>query len=209
MVASVLVNATAESAIGEDRRAHERVKVALFGRCLLPNGMELPCQITEISAGDMQMFTAHQPQEGERVIAYIDHIGRIEGDACRITEVGFAMEIEASPRKREKLLARIEWLKAHKHFGVEDARAHQRMEPSNKNSVMTLEDGRTYPVEIMDISISGAAFTSPVKPALESTVALAGMKGRVVRHFLDGLAIEFHSIREKRHLFDRIDNPNG
>lgn len=202
------MNATAENAFGDDRRSHERVKVALFGRCLLPNGMELPCQITEISPGDLQMFSAHQPNEGERVIAYVDHLGRLEGDAVRVTEIGFAMEIEASTRKREKLAARIEWLSAHRHFGVEDARAHERMEPSNKNSVMTLGDGRTYPVEIIDISISGAAFTSPVKPALDTVVALAGMKGRVVRHFVEGLAIEFLSIREKRHLFEKLESPN-
>ncbi|MGI9354978.1 MAG: PilZ domain-containing protein [Rhizobiaceae bacterium] len=203
------MNATAENASGEERRTYERVKVALFGRCLLPNGMELPCQITEISPGDLQMFTAHQPHEGERVITYVDHVGRLEGDAVRVTEIGFAMEIEASPRKREKLAARIEWLQAHKHFGVEDARAHERMEPSNKNSVITLGDGRTYPVEIIDISISGAAFSSPVKPALESVIALAGMKGRVVRHFVEGLAIEFLSIREKRHLFDKLDKADN
>jgi len=204
-----IVNATAENAPNDDRRSYERAKVALFGRCLLPNGMELPCQITEISPGDLQMFSAHQPSEGERVIAYVDHLGRLEGDAVRVTQIGFAMEIEASPRKREKIAARIEWLQAHKHFGVEDARAHERMEPSNKNSVMTLADGRTYPVEIIDISISGSAFTSPVKPALESVVALAGMKGRVVRHFVEGLAIEFLSIREKRHLFDKLDAPDS
>ncbi|MDD9910604.1 MAG: PilZ domain-containing protein [Ahrensia sp.] len=175
--------------------------VALFGRCLLPGGLELPCQITQISPYNLKMFSASQPDRGEHIIVYVDHVGRLEGHARDIAGNGFAMDIDATMRKRERLASRIDWLRAHEHFGVEDARAHQRIEPKNKNSVMSLEDKRNYPVEIIDISISGAALSTPVKPKIGAVVDLAGMKGKVVRHFAEGIAIEFHSQRKRHSLF--------
>jgi hypothetical protein len=42
---------------------------------------------------------------GERVIAYVDHLGRLEGKIARLFQNGFAMTISATARKRDKLAA--------------------------------------------------------------------------------------------------------
>jgi hypothetical protein len=62
-------------------------------------------------------------------------------------------------------------------------------------SVLHLLDGRQYPCRIIDLSLSGAALEIEVKPAVGMQVTLGTMRGQVVRHFEDGLAVEFAVIQ--------------
>ncbi|MEE9375165.1 MAG: PilZ domain-containing protein [Rhizobiaceae bacterium] len=185
------MNAVLASNQDTDRRAYERLEVAIFGRALLENTLEIPCQATSISPGEVAVVAAHKPVIGEHVIMYLDHIGRLDGKVVNLFDSGFAMTISGTARKREKLSARIEWLKAHNEFGLEDHRRHERITPRNINSEIKLTDGRAYPIEIIDISLSGAAVKTEVKPAIGSQITLSGMQGQVVRHFAEGVAIEF------------------
>ncbi len=184
----------------EERRTWERVPVAIFGRCQLANKLEIPCQAVSISPGDISVIAAHMPTMSEKIIIYLDHVGRLEGNVIRFIENGFATSITATPRKREKLAARIEWLKARQEFGTRDDRRHERIIPRNTNSEIRLDDGRTYPIKIIDISLSGAAIESDVRPAMGSAISLGGMQGRVVRHFEEGIAIEFAALQAANNL---------
>jgi hypothetical protein len=59
-------------------------------------------------------------------------------------------------------------------------------------STIQLADGRSaINCRIIDLSLSGAAVELDVKPALGTHVTLGTMRGQVVRHFEDGIAIEF------------------
>jgi hypothetical protein len=57
--------------------------------------------------------------------------------------------------------------------------------------VLHLLDGRQYPCRIIDLSLSGAAIEIEVKPAVGVQVTLGTMRGQIVRHFEEGVAIEF------------------
>ncbi|MEM9733797.1 MAG: PilZ domain-containing protein [Pseudomonadota bacterium] len=179
-----------------ERRAHERLPVTLLGRALMPNGLEISCQATDISPGDVGLVAAFAPRLNDEIVVYLDHVGRLSGHVARVYEAGFALKLDVTPRKKEKLEARIEWLRAHEHFGVEDQRSHKRMEPRQDNTQIILPDGRKYDVEIIDISISGAAVQSTVRPAIGTRLSVAGMTGIVVRHFTEGMAIEFDTTAE-------------
>ncbi len=174
-----------------ERRAYERVPINVFGRCLLSNKLEIPCQAINMSPGDIGIVAAHSPQVGETVIIYLDHIGRLEATVTRLFEGGFGAVLECTARKKEKLAASIEWVRAHAEFGVENSRKHERFEPAQRNAGFQLEDGRTYPVNIIDISLSGAALETQVKPAIGTRLTFSGLQGRVVRHLDEGIAIEF------------------
>jgi c-di-GMP-binding flagellar brake protein YcgR len=65
-----------------------------------------------------------------------------------------------------------------------------------RHSSILLEDGRRYNCKITDISLSGAAVEIDVRPALGTPVTLGRMRARVVRHFPDGIAVEFASVQE-------------
>ena len=62
---------------------------------------------------------------------------------------------------------------------------------------MTLDDGRQYRCRIIDLSVSGAAIEINVRPAIGTQVTLGNMRGQVVRHFEDGIAIEFAVVQRR------------
>ena len=75
----------------EERRRFQRVKVHLLGRYMLPDRREFPCQIINMSPGGLALLAPGIGNVGDRVIAYLDHIGRVEGKITRIIDNGFAM----------------------------------------------------------------------------------------------------------------------
>ncbi|WP_442864916.1 PilZ domain-containing protein [Bosea sp. NBC_00550] len=72
---------------------------------MLTPRQEATCRAVDMSPGGLSLETAVQVRPGERIVAYIDEIGRIEGLVARTTRTGFAMTINATGRKRDKLAA--------------------------------------------------------------------------------------------------------
>ena len=178
-----------------ERRYFQRVRIKVYGRFMLEDRSEHPCQVIDMSPGNALLRADRVGELGERIIAYIDHIGRIEGVVTRVTDDGFAMTIIASERKKDKLAAQLTWL-ANKHeLDLPEDRRHDRMSPRNPISVLRLTDGRQYQCRIVDLSLSGAAVEIDVRPALGTPVTLGTMRGRVVRHFEDGIAVEFAAVQ--------------
>ncbi|WLR98530.1 PilZ domain-containing protein [Shinella sumterensis] len=183
-----------------DQRNFQRVSVNLSGRLMTANHDEYDCTVLDMSPGDANFICAARPRMGERIIAYIDHLGRIEGNVALLNDIGFAIQLTATDRKREKLAAQLTWI-ANKHeLGLPEDRRHDRLTPRNTRTELTLDDGRRYPCRIIDLSLSGAAIDIEVRPALGTPVQLGSMKGRVVRHFQEGVAIEFSSVQSKEAL---------
>jgi len=183
-----------------ERRNFQRVRVKIYGRFMLEDRSEYPCQVLDMSPGNVLLRADRVGQPGEKVIAYIDHIGRIEGVVTRTQADGFAMTIVASDRKKDKLAAQLTWL-ANKHeLDLPEDRRHERIAPRNPISVLQLADGRQYQCRIIDLSLSGAAIEIDVRPALGTQVTLGTMRGQVVRHFEDGVAIEFAVVQRPESL---------
>lgn len=174
-----------------ERRNFQRVRVKIYGRFMLEDRSEHSCQVIDMSPGNVAFRADRRGEPGEKVIAYLDHIGRVEGVVTRMFDDGFAMTVIASDRKKDKLAAQLTWL-ANKHeLDLPEDRRHERVAPRNPMSTLQLSDGRQYQCRIIDLSLSGAAVEIEVKPALGVQVTLGTMRGRVVRHFEDGVAIEF------------------
>ena len=174
----------------------QRVKVSVLGRYMLADRREFPCQVLEMSPGDAIVIAPVTGTAGEKVVAYLDHLGRIEGAVTSEVEGGFVMDILASPRKRDKMAAQLTWLANKDVLNLPEDRRHERVVPDNRHSTVVLDDGRRYNCKIIDISLSGAAIELSVRPALGTPVTLGRMRARVVRHFPDGVAVEFASAQE-------------
>ena len=82
--------------LADERRRFQRVRVNLLGRYMLADRREFPCQVTDMSPGGMAVIAPVSGQVGERVIAYVDHVGRLEGVIARQFQNGFAMTIAAT-----------------------------------------------------------------------------------------------------------------
>jgi hypothetical protein len=175
----------------EERRRFQRVKVNLLGRYMLPDRREFPCQVVNMSPGGMAVFAPVFPQIGERVIAYIDHVGRLEGVCTRHFDSGFASSISATARKRDKLAAQLTWL-ANRHLLVSpEDRRHGRFAPRNPMTMLILPNGVNLGCRLIDVSLSGAAVATDQRPTLGTLVTIGKVQGRVVRHLDEGFAVEF------------------
>ena len=175
----------------EERRRFQRVKVHLLGRYMLPDRREFPCQIINMSPGGLALLAPGIGNVGDRVIAYLDHIGRVEGKITRIIDNGFAMTVGATARKRDKLAAQLTWLANRDILNLPEDRRHDRIVPRNPIALLTLEDGSKMTCRIIDLSLSGAAIAAENRPPLKSLVMLGKVQSRVVRNLEEGFALEF------------------
>jgi hypothetical protein len=178
-------------ALSEDRRRHQRVKVNLLGRYMLADRREFPCQVINMSPGGMALIAPVGGTIGERVIAYVDHLGRLEGKIARLFQNGFAMTISATARKRDKLAAQLTWLANRNILALPEDRRHGRIVPRNPVGRLVMPNGVNLTCRIIDVSESGAGIASNERPPIGALVTLGKVQGRVVRHLEDGFAIEF------------------
>src|SRR5712675_3536951 len=146
--------------LAEERRRFQRVRVNVLGRYMLPDRREYPCQVANMSPGGMALIVPVSGQEGERVIAYIDHLGRLEGKIARLYQNGFAMTVSATPRKRDKLAAQLTWLANRSILNLPEDRRHDRIVPRNPNARMILPKGVNVGCRIIDVSLSGAGIAT-------------------------------------------------
>jgi hypothetical protein len=188
-----------------ERRSFQRVKVTIFGRYMLQDRSEHSCRVVDMSPGNVALKAERIGRQGERVVVYLDHIGRVEGRITRLLDDGFAMTINASERKRDKLAAQLTWLANRHELDLPEDRRHERVTPPNPMSTIRVPEGHVHPCRIVDLSVSGAAVETAAKPALGTQVFLGNIRGRVVRHFELGLAIEFAVVQEQASLLAEFD----
>ncbi len=174
-----------------ERRRHQRVPVALLGRYMLADHQEYPCQTLDISPGGAMLIAPVRGGIGERVVVYLEHLGRVDGQITRHIQNGFAFAFSATFRKRDKLASQLTWLANRQSLGLPEDRRHERVAPRVKEIVIRLESGREIPARIIDVSLSGAALSVEQRVAMGAAITLGSTPAKVVRHFQGGIAVEF------------------
>jgi hypothetical protein len=188
----------------DERRRHQRVRVNLLGRYMLSDRREYPCQVANMSPGGMALIAPVCGQPGERVIAYVDHLGRLEGTVSRHFENGFAMTLAATTRKRDKLAAQLTWLANRHILGLPEDRRHGRITPRQPTGRLVLANGINVGCRVIDISQSGAAVATEERPEIGSSITIGRTAGRVVRHLENGIAIEFLRLQHPDFVEDNV-----
>ena len=179
-----------------DRRRHRRAPVSVFGRFMREDKQEYPCQVVNMSAGGMAMIAPVSVKDGERIVAYLDNLGRIEGIVVRSFEGGFAVRILASLYKRERIANLLTWLINQKSLGLGEERKHERIVPRINASKLIMPNGDVHNCRVIDVSLSGASVACTVKPPLGTMVILGRMRGRVVRYHELGIALQFIELQD-------------
>jgi hypothetical protein len=190
--------------LAEERRRFQRVRVNLLGRYMLPDRREYPCQVTDMSPGGMAVIAPVSGQVGDRVIAYVDHVGRLEGVITRQFQNGFAMTVAATTRKRDKLAAQLTWLANRNILNLPEDRRHGRFTPRNPVARLILANGINVACRVIDLSQSGAAIGTDQRPEVGSLVTIGKTTGRVVRHLEDGIAVEFTRLQHPDFVEDSV-----
>jgi PilZ domain-containing protein len=185
-----------------ERRRFQRVRLNLEGRYMLAGGQELSCQVANMSPGGVALMAAIRGRIGERVVAYVDHIGRIEGVIARELPDGFALSIMSSRHKREKFAAQLTWL-ANRHL-LPEQRRHPRIPPRHSSAQLIFSNGVHVTCRVIDISQSGAGVASNQRPTLGSLVTLGKTAARVARYIDDGFAVEFIRLQHPDSLEENV-----
>ena len=191
----------------QERRRHQRVRVNLLGRYMLADRREFPCQVIDMSPGGMAVIAPVTVNVGERVIAYVDHLGRLEGKIARMFQNGFAMTVSATPRKRDKLAAQLTWLANRHLLDSPEDRRHGRYAPKNTAGRLIMPNGVNLSCRIIDMSLSGAAISSEQRPDVGTLITLGKTPSRVVRHIENGFAVEFTRMQHPDFLEENVTGP--
>lgn len=199
------MNASAATAVSPDTpppQANSGRRV-MFGRFMLPDLTEHPCQVANLTVDGAIFLTDQVPGGGQQIVAYIDDIGRVEAITADRVPGGFRVLFSLSGARRDRFISRLAWI-AGRNARTAESRRHARYEPKDAKSAITLPDGRVYTCEVIDISLSGAAIKVDIVPSLGTHVTLGKMRGRVVRYHPTGIAIEFLRALDQAQLSDQV-----
>lgn len=165
---------------------------------------EHACQVAELSVDGATFLTNQVPVGGSQLVAYIDEVGRVEALSAEPVTGGFRVIFPHSGSRRERFASRLDWYRNKNSLHGAELRRHTRFEPADSKSHITLPDGRIYPCEVIDISLSGAALKVDVMPSLGTYIMLGKMRGRIVRYLDNGIAMEFVKALEGNQLTDQV-----
>ena len=181
-----------------ERREDVRLVVSLPGKYSFArrrdkkgNRQEFACRLVNISFRAIALSVPVIGPLGEGVTVYVDKFGNIEGEIVRVLNAGFVIDIRGSAAEREKFVSKIVWLNQYIRQDVVNSRRHGRIVPRNPNSTLLFADGSILPCFVIDMSISGAAVSAEVMPAIGTPLGVGRVVGKVVRHFSEGFAIKF------------------
>ena len=176
----------------QENRAHQRVRLSVPGRFFDPKRGEFACKLVDVSPGGARIATQHPPQRGARVVMMFDGLGRLEGEVVRTGQAGFAVRLLATQRKRDRLADAITWRFNMRRLGLEDDRIAVR-KPGRGRARLKLSDGVIIQADVIDVSITGAAFACLERPRVGEPVHVGEMKGRVARWLDNGFAVAFNA----------------
>lgn len=178
-----------------ERRRYGRVAVALRGRYMLADGKEYDCQIVDVSPVGFAIRGPLAGDLGERVVAYIEQLGRIEGVIVRRApdDEWFALDLRAPLSRLQKLANKIDWLARRQAGEATERRRFERFdqEDERERTTLQLSDGQEFVARLIDVSTGGAALEVDVTPPIGAPVTVGKRRSHVSRHFAGGVAVTF------------------
>jgi c-di-GMP-binding flagellar brake protein YcgR len=174
-----------------ERRRHQRVKLRLPGQFMREDRQEFNCVTIDVSPGGIAFSSENAGAVGEKIIAYINQIGRVQGVVSRQFYGGFAISMKLPPMKREKLADQLTWLANRQGLGMPEDRRHERIVPRSPHTTVILPNGREHIARIIDVSLSGAALSVAIDLPVGTPVTVGNTRAQVVRAFNGGIAVEF------------------
>lgn len=177
-----------------ERRRFRRMPIEVNGRMLDTLGREYDCRTADISPGDIRIAAPILPPVGERVVLYLDGIGRVSGSVARKCGEGeVAIIFDFSAHKREKLAEQL-MLVVNKDLGVDEQ--VREIREGAQTVQLAFETGESYDGEVLDFSLAGITIRSQRPPPLIGVwVRVGAVYGRVARLIEGGFAIDFAPTR--------------
>jgi hypothetical protein len=182
----------------KERRRHPRSPLTLQGRYMLSDGSEFPCETVDVSPGGIAIRGLKAGQLGERVVVYIEDLGRIEGGVLRSAAGLFTVEIRAPSKKQERLAETIAWLVKNKEEGLANRRNRRRIDATHEPILLRTVDGLTFAAKLIDVSTTGAAILVDIALPIGAHVTIDDKPAYVSRRFPGGVAVTFRETAPER-----------
>jgi hypothetical protein len=171
-----------------DRRKYERVKLFLPGQLFNPlNEQSSECKVLNLSAGGAAVQCALSFPVGVSLVLYIENFGRFEGKTVIHGDGQLALEFSIGESKRSRLM---EMLRSFAAGGIGKMRKSERT-LSLVSGNITRENGERISCDVLDISLDGVSLRTRVRPPVGEIVNLGRTRGKVVRHHIDGIAVQY------------------
>ena len=176
-----------------ERRRYDRAVLTLPGRYMLADGQEFDCQIVDASPFGVAIRAPLVGDLGERVVAYVEELGRIEGVIVRRGIDWFAVELHVPSARLRKLAKRIDGLARRQAEGSPERRSYDRLDrdQDQDRTTLLLSDGRAFEAGLIDVASNSAALEVDVAPAVGAAVTVGKRRAHVSRHFAGGIAVTF------------------
>lgn len=157
----------------------------------------LPPTETKLVTPELVRFATPFPAVlSDRAFVYVESLGLIRGVISRAMGPTSEMDIEMTLNERSKLASRILWADMQAGFRGTDLRRFPRFEPAHPESSIRLPDGTLSECRIANISPTGAAIVSNLRPPLSTAVILGQIHSEIRRHTNDGFAVEFLTVQD-------------
>ena len=180
------------------REQHESFEITLFGRYMLACKNEFPCSLRKLSVAGAEISSLHAVSEGERIVAYFDRLGGLEGKATEILDGGFAMEFSMTQRRRQKLMTQLYVLSQQDslHSAAIGHSSQEQLQLADRSIRVSFEDGRVESCHAEHTSISSALLISANRPPVGTLLTVGKLRARVMNHHDKGFGVAFIDIRE-------------
>jgi hypothetical protein len=174
-----------------ERRRFRRMPIQVSGRLLDTFGREHDCRTEDISPGDVRIAATTLPPIGERVVIYLEGIGRVSGKVARTCGEGeVAVIFDFTAHKREKLAEQLTLI-INRDLGIEGPE-RPTIQDGAQLVKLEFETGEAYEGEVVDFSLAGISIKSKRPPPLIGVwVRVGTVYGRVARLIEGGFAIDF------------------
>jgi len=159
-----------------------------------------PCETKLVTPELVRFSTPFPAVLDDRAFVYVESLGLMRGTISRAMGPTSEMDIEMTLNERSRLASRIIWADMQAGFKGADLRRFPRFEPANPNSAITLPDGTVLQCKIANISLTGAAVVSDLRPPLNSAIILGRIHSEIRRHMDFGFSVEFRTIQDPANL---------
>lgn len=178
--------------VTSDKRSLPRLPICLPGRFLRERSRDdLICEAVNLSVGGMFLHAKAKPMIGERVILYINNLGRFEGRVVRTDREGFGVVLHLTMRARRALQVQMIWLAKLSQKAVTELRAYERVVPHVPVATITTASGLKTGVRLIDISRGGASFAGPAPFRVGDQIKLGNTRSRIVSVSSERVAVQF------------------
>jgi hypothetical protein len=184
---------SANARTGQERRRFRRMPLIIGGRMLDPLGREHDCRTADISPGDVRLAAPILPGVGDRIVIYLEGLGRMTGSVARRCGEGeVAVIFDFSAHKREKLAEQLTFAVNKDSLGLIEA--PRPIGEGVQRARIEIEGAPAFDGEVLDFSLTGMTLKSPrTPPLIGSWVRVGGIFGRVARIIEGGFAVDFET----------------